>query len=103
MTLIWRSTRGASRINAELANYRELTASGWRASGCTPLPTPHPASTLEILTGWKPTDFFYAGPTFIVAEQLCDILKSFDVNAEFLPLNANMKGKPYERIMRFRS
>jgi len=98
MPLIWRSSTEGSAVEAALENYAELTQSGWYADTCTHSPKPFPKSTLNITGRAKPTDFFFAGPLFIVSQQLRDVLGQFDTKAEFLPLQALVNGDYAQQV-----
>jgi hypothetical protein len=97
MILIWRASTPTGKLtNGRVENYMELTEN-FRVNGCEEYPAPFPPSALEITTGGEPTDFFYAGPMFIVSGEMCQLLEKFEVNAEFFPLTTLQKGRPYDR------
>jgi hypothetical protein len=48
-----------------------------------------------ITTDCEPADFFFAGPMFMVSEQMRTVLESFHVEVEFFEISTFHKGKPY--------
>src|SRR5262249_12588141 len=97
MILLWRpDTNPGGWTDAQATNYLELGELGLDLYACQPVPPSLPALTIYIKSR-KPADFFWAGLVRIVSAELREVLESFPVKAEFLPVNASHAGRRYTK------
>jgi hypothetical protein len=69
---------------------------------CMPVPGKFPNTTLELIWGYPPADFFEPGTVFTVSDRLKSVLEEFHVRAEFFPLRVIHRGGEYtERAFYF--
>jgi Immunity protein family (Imm11) len=95
--LIWREDTGPGAwTKVDLTNYLELCDLGLELFRCAPFPQGLPDAKVEVVTPGEPADFFVAGPAWVVSDRMRELLESFRVAAEFIPVRLTWKGRAYQ-------
>ena len=98
MTVIWRPDSGEEDVFTfgEFTNYLDLFEEGLKLNLCSSFPKGIPTPTFSSEGAGDPTDHFMASGAFIASERLKSLIESFNVSAEYVPVELTHNGSQWD-------